>query len=109
MSDARWYPTNITLANGDELVVSGEVNSTIGHNPMSGAVDVKHFADKWLMTQFASLLDRLKATQPSEGPLDSAATEGAASLAARFYEGGREPMQIGRRQRPWDRRRRDNS
>jgi galactose oxidase len=25
MSDARWYPTNTTLANGDVLVVSGEI------------------------------------------------------------------------------------
>ncbi len=54
MSDARWYPTNITLANGDELVVSGEVNSTIGHNPLSQVWQVS--SNSWRNLTTAQLL-----------------------------------------------------
>ena len=32
MNNGRWYPTNITLPNGDVLVVSGWVNTTVGVN-----------------------------------------------------------------------------
>lgn len=34
MNDGRWYPTNTTLANGDTLVVSGQIDTTEGMNPM---------------------------------------------------------------------------
>jgi hypothetical protein len=33
---------------------------SMGHTPIAGSVDQKKFADKWLMGQFASLLDRLR-------------------------------------------------
>ena len=32
MNNGRWYPTNTTLANGDVLVVSGMVDTTVGMN-----------------------------------------------------------------------------
>ena len=32
MNAGRWYPTVTTLANGDMLVVSGNVDGTIGEN-----------------------------------------------------------------------------
>jgi regulation of enolase protein 1 (concanavalin A-like superfamily) len=32
MNDARWYPTNTTLPNGDMLVISGWINTTTGVN-----------------------------------------------------------------------------
>ncbi|MDQ3665648.1 MAG: fibronectin type III domain-containing protein, partial [Acidobacteriota bacterium] len=32
MNAGRWYPTNTTLANGDALVVSGMVDTTVGMN-----------------------------------------------------------------------------
>jgi Concanavalin A-like lectin/glucanases superfamily/Domain of unknown function (DUF1929)/Kelch motif len=32
MNAGRWYPTNTTLANGDVLVVSGDVDGTVGVN-----------------------------------------------------------------------------
>jgi len=32
MNAGRWYPTNTTLANGDVLVVSGQINPTLGEN-----------------------------------------------------------------------------
>src|SRR5438874_5783022 len=32
MNDARWYPTSTTLPNGDMLVISGWINTTIGVN-----------------------------------------------------------------------------
>lgn len=32
MNNARWYPTNTSLANGDVLVSSGEINTTVGNN-----------------------------------------------------------------------------
>jgi hypothetical protein len=34
MSSARWYPSNITLPNGDVLAVSGQIDSTVGMNPL---------------------------------------------------------------------------
>jgi len=34
MNAGRWYPTNTTLANGDVLVVSGNIDSTQGINPL---------------------------------------------------------------------------
>lgn len=34
MNEARWYPTNTTLGNGDVLVTSGTVNPTVGNNPL---------------------------------------------------------------------------
>jgi hypothetical protein len=34
MNAGRWYPTSTTLANGDVLVVSGEIDATIGLNPL---------------------------------------------------------------------------
>jgi len=34
MNAARWYPTNTTLANGDVLVVSGQIDTTQGMNPL---------------------------------------------------------------------------
>jgi hypothetical protein len=33
---------------------------SMGHTPISGGVDNKKFADKWMMGQFASLIQRLK-------------------------------------------------
>jgi len=32
MNAARWYPTNTTLPNGDVLVISGNVDQTVGRN-----------------------------------------------------------------------------
>ena len=34
MNEGRWYPTNTVLANGDVLVVSGDVNSNTNVNPL---------------------------------------------------------------------------
>jgi hypothetical protein len=34
MNAGRWYPTNLTLANGDVLVVSGGRDTTVGVNPL---------------------------------------------------------------------------
>jgi galactose oxidase len=34
MNAGRWYPTNVTLANGDILTISGEINSATGNNPL---------------------------------------------------------------------------
>src|SRR5262249_860166 len=34
---------------------------SIGHSPATGGMEVKRFADKWVIGQFASLIDRLKA------------------------------------------------
>src|SRR5262245_45981808 len=34
MNAGRWYPTNTTLVNGDVLVVSGEVDMTVGVNAL---------------------------------------------------------------------------
>jgi hypothetical protein len=42
---------------------------SIGHNPMSGGNDVKRHADKWLMGQFASLIERLKAVPEPGGTM----------------------------------------
>jgi hypothetical protein len=43
---------------------------SMGHNPTSGSVDNKRFADKWLMGQFASLIARLKAVpEPTGGTM----------------------------------------
>ena len=32
MNDGRWYPTTTVLANGDVLVVSGNIDLTVGSN-----------------------------------------------------------------------------
>jgi hypothetical protein len=42
---------------------------SMGHSPTSGGVDNKRFADKWLMGQFAALIDRLKAVPEPGGTL----------------------------------------
>ncbi len=34
MNAGRWYPTSTTLANGDALVVSGSIDTTVGANPL---------------------------------------------------------------------------
>ena len=34
MNAGRWYPTVTTLANGDALVVSGSIDTTVGVNPL---------------------------------------------------------------------------
>jgi len=34
MNNGRWYPTNTTLPNGDVLVVSGQIDTTQGNNPL---------------------------------------------------------------------------
>jgi hypothetical protein len=34
MNAGRWYPTNVTLANGDVLVASGTIDTTVGNNPL---------------------------------------------------------------------------
>ncbi|HEY4817365.1 MAG TPA: galactose oxidase-like domain-containing protein [Candidatus Acidoferrum sp.] len=34
MNAGRWYPTNTTLANGDVLVISGEINNSAGVNTL---------------------------------------------------------------------------
>jgi hypothetical protein len=34
MNAGRWYPTNTTLANGDVLCVSGNIDNTVGSNPL---------------------------------------------------------------------------
>ena len=34
MNAGRWYPTSTTLANGDVLVISGEINNSIGVNTL---------------------------------------------------------------------------
>jgi hypothetical protein len=56
MQDARWYPTNTTLANGDVLVVSGEI--TPGTN--STLPQVWHTAtNSWLNLTSAQLFQPL--------------------------------------------------
>jgi hypothetical protein len=42
---------------------------SMGHSPVSGGVDNKRFADKWLMGQFASLIERLKAVPEGTGTM----------------------------------------
>jgi hypothetical protein len=42
---------------------------SMGHSPVSGGVDNKRYADKWLMGQFASLIERLKAVPEPGGTL----------------------------------------
>jgi hypothetical protein len=42
---------------------------SMGHNPTSGSVDNKKFADRWMMGQFAALLDRLKAVPEPGGTM----------------------------------------
>jgi hypothetical protein len=42
---------------------------SIGHNPMSGGTDIKRFADKWIIGQFASLIARLKAVPEPGGSM----------------------------------------
>jgi hypothetical protein len=42
---------------------------SMGHNPMSGSMDNKRYADKWMMGQFASLLDRLQAVPEPGGTM----------------------------------------
>ena len=34
MNAGRWYPTVTTLANGDALVVSGSIDTTVGTNTL---------------------------------------------------------------------------
>ena len=34
MNDGRWYPTVTTLANGDALVMGGDIDLTLGVNPL---------------------------------------------------------------------------
>jgi hypothetical protein len=42
---------------------------SMGHSPISGSVDNKKFADRWLMTQFASLIQRLKEVPEAGGTM----------------------------------------
>jgi hypothetical protein len=42
---------------------------SMGHNPISGSVDNKKFADRWLMTQFGSLIQRLKDVPEAGGSM----------------------------------------
>jgi hypothetical protein len=42
---------------------------SMGHTPISGAVDNKKFADRWLMGQFASLIKRLQDVPEAGGSL----------------------------------------
>jgi hypothetical protein len=45
---------------------------SMGHNPISGGTDNKRYADKWMMGQFAGLIDRLLAIpEPGGTMLDS--------------------------------------
>ena len=41
----------------------------LGHNPVLGGTDHKRIVDKWMMQQFATLLDRMKAVPTPEGNL----------------------------------------
>jgi hypothetical protein len=41
----------------------------LGHNPVLGGVDHKHIVDKWMMQQFATFIDRLKAVPTADGTL----------------------------------------
>ena len=45
MNAGRWYPTATTLANGDMLVVSGSIDSTVGENRLPGVFQVQ--SDTW--------------------------------------------------------------
>ena len=45
MSAGRWYPTSTTLANGDVLVVSGDIDYTLGENRLPGVFQVQ--SDTW--------------------------------------------------------------
>jgi hypothetical protein len=42
---------------------------SMGHNPISGGTDNKKFADRWLMGQFASLIQRLKDVPEGNGTM----------------------------------------
>jgi galactose oxidase len=59
MQDARWYPTNTTLANGDLLVVSGEI--TLVHpGTYSALPQIWHPSTKsWLNLTSAQLVQPL--------------------------------------------------
>jgi len=41
----------------------------LGHNPVLGGTDHKRIVDKWMMQQFATFIDRLKAVPTSDGNL----------------------------------------
>jgi hypothetical protein len=41
----------------------------MGHNPIMGGVDHKRIADKWCMTQFAGLIERMKAIPEAGGTM----------------------------------------
>ena len=45
MNAGRWYPTATTLANGDMLVVSGSIDSSVGENRLPGVFQVQ--SDTW--------------------------------------------------------------
>ena len=40
MNAGRWYPTNTVLANGDVLTISGDIDTTIGTNPLPQVFEV---------------------------------------------------------------------
>ena len=42
MNEGRWYPTVTTLANGDALVVSGDIDNTVGVNPLPQVYQAGH-------------------------------------------------------------------
>ena len=44
MNDGRWYPTTTVLANGDVLVVSGDIDLTVGVNMEAPGVPAKRNA-----------------------------------------------------------------
>ncbi|MCB0105245.1 MAG: DUF1929 domain-containing protein, partial [Caldilineaceae bacterium] len=40
MNAGRWYPTNTVLANGDVLTISGDIDTTVGTNPLPQVFEV---------------------------------------------------------------------
>ena len=40
MNAGRWYPTNTALANGDALTISGDIDTTVGTNPLPQVFEV---------------------------------------------------------------------
>ena len=41
MNAGRWYPTTTALANGDVLTISGDIDTTVGVNPLPQVMQVK--------------------------------------------------------------------
>ena len=57
MNAGRWYPTATTLPNGDVLVMSGDIDTTVGHNnlPQVWETAAGRWRDLWSAQPWTSL------------------------------------------------------